>query len=76
MVPQYKNDLLCFHGDRVVTSPGIREGTFEVQLMLDEGRVVDVGLLDNGDYDEVWGGRIVDDTDVCDDWEKIERSET
>jgi hypothetical protein len=70
MTPEYKDDLLCFFGDRIITSPGCREGTFEVLLLRDTGQNKNVGLLLNGEYDEVWGDRVVDDTDVCDGWDK------
>jgi hypothetical protein len=64
LIPEHKNDLLCFFGDRIVTQPSfVRDGWDDVLL---DGEPV--GLMDGDEYDHVWGGRAVDDEDVCDEW--------
>ena len=62
--PEYKDHRLCFCGDTYVTQPSFSEdGKTDVLL---DGEAV--GLLDGDAYDRVWGGRVVDDDDVCDCW--------
>lgn len=68
-VPEYKDHLLCFHGDDVVfRGPGLRAGTVDVILNDDS-----VGLMEGDEYDHVWGGRVVDTDDVCDEWEQEQK---
>jgi len=67
LAPEYKDDLLCFFGDMhrvTIEVPGDKDGT--VTLMFD-GK--EVGLMDGDEYDQVWGGRVVDPTCVCDKWQ-------
>lgn len=66
---QYKQDLLCFHGDRIVTTPGILRD--EVGVVLFDGqKSVQVELADGDEYDRVWGGRIVDEYDICEEYKQ------
>jgi hypothetical protein len=62
---EFKEDLLCFHGDQIVVLPGLSDEDSEVWLSGES-----VSLLDGDEYDAVWGGRVVDATDICDAWEK------
>lgn len=63
-VPDFKDHLLCFHGDPVRY---VRlAGCTAIDVYLD-GKCV--GTMDGDQYDKVWGGRVVDPTDVCDEWE-------
>lgn len=73
----YKRDLLCFHDDVVYiepVEPADRRLNDERHVTLyrprkdpDNGDSVD--LMDGEEYSEVWAGRVVDDTDICDEWE-------
>ncbi len=63
LCPEHKDHLLCFNGDRIIVGKAIREDENEIIL---EGR--SVGLLDGYDYDQVWGGRVVEPTGICDEW--------
>lgn len=65
LVPEFRDNLLCFHGDKIETKPGLSAGTTEVWL---NGE--DVGTMDGDEYDQVWAGRLVDWDDVCDEWEE------
>lgn len=63
--PESKEHLLCFFGDTVEIIPSsLREWWSDVIF---DG--TSVGLLDGDEYDKVWGDRVVEDTDVCDEWE-------
>ena len=65
-VPEYKDDLLCFCGDSIDRAePCVHEGTIDVRINGNS-----VGLMDGDSYDHVWGGRVVNSTDVCDEWEQ------
>lgn len=61
--PEYKDHRLCFLGDAYTTYPAATADCLEVSL----GETI-VGLTDGDEYDRIWGGRVVDDTDVCDCW--------
>lgn len=65
LYPEHKDDLLCFHGDSVTRRPSCLRGHW-VDIELADGRAV--GLLDGDEYDQVWGGRVVDESDICDEW--------
>lgn len=69
--PEFKTDhLLCFHGDNIEVHRWGWDGKLDkVDIRLD-GR--DVGMMEGeGEYDEVWGGRVVDPvTEVCDEWKQ------
>ena len=62
----YKIDLLCFYGDKIkVTGQSGYPVTADyVILNRDE-----VGMMEGDEYSKVWGGRIIDSDDVCDEWE-------
>lgn len=63
-VPEYKYHRLCFYGDNYTASRShLREYWSEVVL---DGR--DLCCVEGQDFDEVWAGRVVEDTDVCDFW--------
>lgn len=65
-VVEFKGDLLCFHGDNARSIPSnIREGWSTVTL---DGR--HVGDLEGDEWSKVWGGRVVESFDVCDEWEE------
>lgn len=64
MIPEWKQHLLCFFGDEFTTQPSFVQAGCDDVLLNGEP----VGLLDGDEYDAVWGGRAVDDTDVCDCW--------
>ena len=61
-----KLDLLCFKGDQI-------EVTGKSGYPIDSDWIdlngEDVGCLEGDAYSDVWGGRVVDGTDVCDEWE-------
>lgn len=60
---EFKGDLLCLHGDDFEVIP-YETGTVEIIV---EGECVSV--MDGGQYDEIWGGRVVDPCiEVCDEW--------
>ena len=65
IIPEYKyDDLLCFFGDDISTEGECYElGHVSVQINGDF-----VGLLEGDAYDSVWGGRVVDPSDTCDEW--------
>lgn len=62
-VPEYKNHLLCFFGDKVEFLPSYQPDKPEVRL---DGE--HVGLLEGDEYSKVWGGRVVEYDEVCDEW--------
>lgn len=64
-VPVYKDHLLCFHGDNAVMEPSSCS-SFKKDVWIN-GELV--GLLDGDEYDKIWGGGVVEDTDVCDEWQ-------
>lgn len=67
-VPHYKDHLLCFFGDNVVVRKwkwDTDDSSTKTDVELDGE---DVGLMEDG-YDEIWAGRVVDDTDICDEYE-------
>jgi hypothetical protein len=71
-VPEYKDHLLCFFGDKVEIIPGLNPHKPTVLL---DGE--DVGLMEGDEYSEVWGGRVVEFSEVCDEWQpEPERSAT
>lgn len=63
---RYKRDLLCFHGDDVEIESG--ENGDSVTLPGE----ISVELMDGEEYSPIWGGRVVDGTDICDEWKPIE----
>ena len=67
-VIQFKRDLLCFKGDRIEVQPGYNNDEDDVTLIVGLHRQ-DVSLLDGEEYSEVWGRRIVDPSDACDEWQ-------
>ena len=72
---EYKRDLLCFKNDRIETIQG-EDRLDDVVLVTGsshasgEHRVI-VSLLDGEDYSRVWGGRDVDPSDSCDEWQAV-----
>lgn len=64
-VPMYKDDLLCFFGDTVSAT----KSDFQAEKSDIYFNGSCVGLMDGEDYSTVWHGRVVDETDVCDEWE-------
>lgn len=70
---RYKGDLLCFHGDSVITHrDGL--GTWDESDVEFEGESVE--LMSNGDaYDRVRRERVVNQGDTCDEWESREKAE-
>ncbi len=63
--PEYKEHLLCFHGDKAKIIPSsLREWWSDVIF---NNRPV--GLMEGDEYDEVWAGRVVEEEDICDEWE-------
>lgn len=65
-VVEFKGDLLCFHGDDIVATPSpCRDGWTDVEL---DGECV--GIMDGDEWSKVWAGRVIDGTDVCDEWEE------
>lgn len=56
----YKGDLLCFHNDSIQVESGVED----VFVYLNDR---DVSIMGE-EYDEVWAGRTVHPTDVCDEW--------
>lgn len=67
-IPEYKNDLLCFFGDNVEIEQSDCNRNKSVVTMNGDH----VGLLDDEEYDPVWATRVVDCTDVCDEWKTKE----
>lgn len=66
--PYFKDDLLCFHGDNIEVNhwrypAGDQQTHTDVFL---DGE--DVGIMDGEEYSKVWGGRVVDYTDICDEY--------
>ncbi|HUE70857.1 MAG TPA: hypothetical protein VMP01_08200 [Pirellulaceae bacterium] len=57
-----RQHLLCFHADNVAT----RKWDYGTDVILD-GQ--DVDLIEGEDFDDVWARRVVDPSDVCDQWE-------
>ena len=61
----YKLDLLCFRGDDIqITGKCEYDGGEHIDFNGD-----DVAFMEGDQYDKVWGGRVVDPTDVCDEWD-------
>jgi len=67
-IPEYKDDLLCFFGDNAEIEQSNCNRNKSVVLI--DG--AHVGLLDGQEYDPVWASRVVDCTDVCDEWKPEE----
>lgn len=67
-IPEYKDDLLCFFGDAIESEQSYCNSHKSV-VMLDGDHV---GLLDGQEYDPVWANRVVDCTDICDEWKPKE----
>lgn len=65
IIPCYKDHLLCFYGDAdlIVYSIDCESKKADIEL-----NGLNVGLLEGDEYDQVWGGRVVDPTDICDEW--------
>lgn len=61
----YKLDLLCFHGDDIRVF-GHSEYPVNADFVQMNGE--EVGMMDGEEYSKVWGGRIIDSDDVCDEW--------
>lgn len=59
----YKTDLLCFHGDAIEVIGHYGRGD-HIEINGEE-----IGLLSGDEYDEIWGGRVVDPDEICDEWE-------
>jgi hypothetical protein len=57
-----REHLLCFHGDNVST----RKWDYGTDVILNSQ---DVDLLEGDEFDELWAGRVVEPSDVCDEWE-------
>lgn len=64
ITPIYKDDLLCFHGDAIRVEDSC-SSSHKKDVILDSEPI---GLMDGEEYSKVWGGRCVDDTDICDEW--------
>lgn len=64
----YKQDLLCFYGDNIKINKWHWKDseTINTDVKLDGE---DVGLMEGDEYSKVWGGRVVDYTDICDEWQ-------
>ena len=67
----YKLDLLCFLNDNIEIQ-GQSHYPVDADHVILDGQ--DIGILDSGEYDKVWSGRIVDSDDVCDEWEGYEKT--
>lgn len=72
--PEHLDHLLCFHGDDAAFD--IRPCQLEhrpewsdISRRLDDRPLWLLQEDGNGDYDKIWAGRVVDDTDVCDHFE-------
>lgn len=70
----YKDDLLCFHGDTVVAELTERDTgksaikSKRLMRVLFDGK--SVGRMQGDEYDKVWGSRVVDpELEVCDEWQ-------
>lgn len=61
--PECKDHLLCFHGDKLEL--GTSSYSYQNHVVLD-GK--DVGFMEGDEYDKVWGGRVVEDDDICNEW--------
>ena len=63
-------DLLCFHGDNIKTKnwSWISEPKdIKIDVILDGDNVEN---LEGEQYGEIWAGRIIDSSDICDEWEE------
>lgn len=58
-----KDDMLCFYGDKIEIEESIFFGSGEY-IILDG---VDISLLTDEEYATVWGGRVVDRENICDE---------
>lgn len=64
LIPEYKEHRLCFYSDEIYFTPScLREYWWDISFNGEN-----VGLLDGDAYDEVWGGRVVEGEDVCDEF--------
>ena len=63
----YHGHLLCFYGDTILAR---REGQGTWDRSFIEMNGDSVELLEGDAYDKVWCGRIVDNGDTCDEWER------
>lgn len=63
----YKLDLLCFHGDDIAITG---QSHYPVDADYVELGGENVEMLDGDEYGRVWANRIVDQDDVCDEWQK------
>lgn len=61
----YKLDLLCFHGDRIEIV-GQSEYPVSADYVYLDGE--EVGMMDGEEYSPVWADRVVEPSDVCDEW--------
>lgn len=62
----YKQHLLCFHGD-IIEVTGHSEYPVKADHIELDGS--EISLLDGDEYDRIWAGRVVDCTEVCDEWQ-------
>lgn len=64
-VPEYKDHILCFAGDKVEIIPS-HLNPHKPRVILDGENV---GLMEGDEYSKVWAGRVVEWDDVCDEWQ-------
>lgn len=60
-----KEHLLCFHGDSIVDTG---KSNYPVNASYVELNGEDVNFMEGDQYDRVWAGRVVDSSDVCEEW--------
>jgi hypothetical protein len=60
-----KEHLLCFHGDSILDCGG-ESGPGSPEYIELDGDLVN--FMEGEEYDRVWAGRVVDSSDVCDEW--------
>lgn len=67
-MPTFQVHWMCFCGDNYVArrSPVY---SWQSDVVLDGE---DVSLLQGDEFDKVWGGRVVDPDDICDEWEGVD----
>jgi hypothetical protein len=65
--PEYKDDLLCIYGDTLIKCNLLDDGKYDLEIGSQT-----IGLMDGDEYDKIWGGRVVDFNDICDEWESVE----
>lgn len=68
--PNYKNDLLCFFGDNIKINKWHFKDSETIYTDI-ELNGEDVGFMEGDEYSKIWGGRVVDYTDICDEWQPI-----